>query len=187
MTWLFRWEVRVWGLIAAMLTVVALIGAGCGGGGNGGGASTQAAAGEGAGGNPGGEVASVEGSEGEGGSRKADPAFVKEAEAICEEADAVIRPEIKRYGSKSLGELEKHAAAVVDGTLVPRLKREVAEIRALKQPANAGVTVEPVLAAIEVLIEEAEEEPADVLIKAQSLAKSERVARNHGFSVCGGY
>ncbi len=207
-----RASVRAVVALTALVAVAALGGCGGGTGGSSGGAKTaangsssepaEAKANEG--GAKTAEGTGAGGEEGEGGGSSeagngavegtepaprsgAEAKFIKEADAICAKADADIRPPIDRYARKSLTLLGKHAGEIVSEVLAPRLEQEIREVRALEVPAGAEADLEAVLESTQHMIDEARANPSKVVVEPHVLAGSERIAKLHGFSKCGGY
>jgi hypothetical protein len=154
---------RVIALLAA-LAALALIGAGCGGGSD----STET-------------TSSLTKAE-----------FVKKGNAICAKGNEEIEEGFEKFGKEhdfsekkepSKPELEE----AVETVLIPRIRKQVEDIRALGTPAEGGAEAEAILDAAEEALEKGEEDPT-LFLKEENggpFAKANKLSREFGLTKCG--
>jgi len=113
--------------------------------------------------------------------------FIKQANAICEQADEDQFAGMAKVEKEVSGNIESQAneeEMVISGALPP-IQREAEEIAALGAPSGDEEDVEALVVAIEGAVEEAEEDPIQGLEKAFN--EPDRLAAKYGFkrSGCG--
>lgn len=118
--------------------------------------------------------------------------FIKEAEAACAQRQEKAHNEFISYAKKAVeqkasqAEKEAQAAEATEGILIPALRGEVEDIRALTAPQRDTRTIEQILSAIESGIRKAEEDPAAALGESPVLfARSSQLAEEYGLERCG--
>jgi hypothetical protein len=112
--------------------------------------------------------------------------FFASADAICQEARANTRASLSDYTKPGLGNLEKHAAEIVDQLVIPSLEGVMRDIRALNPPASASAAVAALFASIEKMIAAGRADPEQFILTGELVAESEEEAKANGFTVCGG-
>jgi hypothetical protein len=150
-----------WIVLGAGVLAVTLIVAGCGGGGDE--ASTSAIS-------------------------KA--AFAKKAEAICqkgsERAAAAFVSFLKKQKSDARHPSQADEEELVGKVLVPSVKREVKEFRALGAPSGDEDRVKAIIEALEEGVETAEDDPEAVASSSDAVfGIASRLAKEYGLEVCG--
>jgi hypothetical protein len=173
-------------VLAALLACAALVvvAAGCGGGGDTttSGGNTTTSGGDGT---SGGEETSADS-----GPAPTRAVFVKEADAICEEADAGLNDEIEGYAEEngistqdepSQAQQEEIYAEVV----LPRVAKQGEEIDALTPPEGDEAKVEEIVQALDSGVEEAEADPSLLVEGKTPFADASSKAQAYGLKVCG--
>ncbi len=160
--------------VAVAIAVCVLVAAGCGGGGSDSGSSDETSA-----------------------SAPSKAEFVKSADAICTEGRAEVQSEFTVYlaknGIKELGEpgeseaeTKKHAIALMETVGIPALKQQIDELKALEAPSDLKAKAAQFIADGEEAIKKGEGEPLLLFTSEDKLfAKSDKVAKELGFQVCG--
>lgn len=147
-------------IFAAMLAVAALV-SGCGGGGD---------------------------SSSEGGSiSKA--TFVKQAEAVCKSNTRRLQRDIIRVLRTKHGirkPSQKENVYLVGAVIVPNVRREVKELRALSVPSGDEQTIDAMISALEEGLEIAETDPKAVTSTSDVVfGIASRLAAEYGLEACG--
>jgi hypothetical protein len=118
-------------------------------------------------------------------------AFIKEADAVCREADKQTQAKFKAFVEQHLiaenqQPTKAQYTAIGRQILIPALKRQVTKIGALEPPSEDKATIEQFLAEAETAIESAEKNPT---VAAESpeklLADADKLIADYGFKVCG--
>jgi hypothetical protein len=119
--------------------------------------------------------------------------FIVKADAICRKGNERMQAELfkvlrkNRVGGKltkpSLADNEKFIAAV----LIPDLKQEISELKALGVPEGDEERVDAIVAALEEGLETAEENPETVAAGSSDMVFgiASRLAGEYGLEVCG--
>lgn len=121
--------------------------------------------------------------------------FVKQANAVCAEAEKEVQGEVATYlksnGIKEIGEGESPGEAkarqieVVEEFGIPTLRKQQTEIEALGLPREDGAQVKAYLAALKEEIEEGERKPAFLYSSSQKVfAGSDKIAGELGLEAC---
>jgi len=123
--------------------------------------------------------------------------FVVKGDAICtdgrKEVEADFAAYLKKEKIKGIGEsgesaaeTKKHEAALVKTIAIPALREQVEKIKALGLPEGAEDEAEAFLEAVEEDIAIGEEDPQALFKNAKkTFAKSDKIAQEIGFEVCG--
>jgi hypothetical protein len=152
--------------LCAASAALALVAAGCGGGGG-----------------------STESSESTSSLSKA--AFVKQGNAICAKTEEEVTAGVAKF-TKEHGFSEKkppsatQIAELAEAVLVPKVRKQIEEIRALGIPSGDEKEVEAIFAAAEEALKETEEDPT--VFGSGGIgpfAKANELAREYGLTVCG--
>jgi hypothetical protein len=118
-------------------------------------------------------------------------------DAICakgrKEVEANFTAYLKKNKIKELGEsgesaaeTKKHEAALVETVALPALRDQVEKLKALGMPEGAEDEAEEFFEAVEEDIEAGEEDPQALFSSAEkTFAKSDKIAQEIGFEVCG--
>lgn len=124
-------------------------------------------------------------------------AFVKKGDAVCAEGQKEIeakfaaylkKNKIKEIGGKgeSQSEAEAHQTAVIETIAIPGLRKELEGLQALGTPSDDDGTAQEYVEAIEEGLDKGEEEPQALFSSTSKLfAKSDKLAKELGFKVCG--
>lgn len=118
-------------------------------------------------------------------------AFVKQGNAICAKTEKEIIEGVGRFVKegnplKPKPLTEKQLAEIAERVLVPKVRRQIDEIRALGIPSGDEQEVEAFFAAAEEALKETEEDPS-LFGKggAGPFAEANKLAREYGLTVCG--
>jgi hypothetical protein len=153
--------------VALALSVMVLALAGCGGGGG----------------------SSTESSETTNSLTKAE--FVKKGNAICAKTEKEVEEGVEKFTkehnfSETKPPSEKQVAELAEGVLVPKVRKQLAEIRALGIPSGDEEEVEAIFAAAEEALRKTEEDPtAFGQGGVGPFVKANQLAREYGLTVCG--
>jgi hypothetical protein len=117
--------------------------------------------------------------------------FIAKADAICSSVGKESQSEFAAYAkAQKIPEGKEPTTAqwaeIGEEILIPDLKRQVDEIRQLGTPAGDEAQVETFLDEIEVVIEEAEKDPATAKSPDKLLADADKKISGYGFKICGG-
>lgn len=159
-----RWRLRP--AAAGVLLIALVAAAGCGGGGTAG-TGTDAAA--------------------TAGKSKAEREYIQEADAVCAKQRGEIRRMQRRYrrAAAARGLTGRRMAAGLVKTIAPALGYEVRSVRVLVLPRSDIDAVLRVLDSWQRQIEDAEVDPEGFVSASNPFARTERMAREFGFRVCG--
>jgi hypothetical protein len=125
-------------------------------------------------------------------------AFVKSADAICaegqKEVEAGFTDYLSKNGMKKLGEpgesnveLKEHAIALMETVGIPALNQQIDELKALEAPSDLKAKAAEFTTYAEEGVEEGEGNPYLLYTSVDKLlAKSDKIANELGFQVCGG-
>jgi hypothetical protein len=118
--------------------------------------------------------------------------FIDQADAACTKRLEEARGEFLAYGEKvvngneSGAEKEAHIATVAETIVVPELRREVEDIRALGTPKGDKSEIEAILVAIEAGTGKALANPQKAIEESAGLLEpAGRLAAAYGLKVCG--
>jgi hypothetical protein len=115
--------------------------------------------------------------------------FIKKADAICKESIERIEKSFVAYLRKSGGGIHPGKAAeeeLVGKALVPSVKREVRELRALGAPSGDEDRVDAIIGALEEGVETAESDPKAVTASSEVVfGIASRLAKEYGLEACG--
>ncbi|MGN6256121.1 MAG: hypothetical protein ACTHN3_00015 [Solirubrobacterales bacterium] len=118
--------------------------------------------------------------------------FVKKGNAICAKGSKEINEGFEKFVKENgLSKTKAPPKAVqeeaVETVLIPRIRKEIEDIRALGTPAEEGAEAEAVLDAAEEALEKGEEDPIQFLKEesAGPFAKANKLAREFGLTKCG--
>jgi hypothetical protein len=118
-------------------------------------------------------------------------AFLKQADAICEKADAREGAGLSSYSAKhpqpTSGDPKAWEEQLAAAVGLPALQSEAEELRALQPPADGEDQVAAITDAIEAAVEQGEESPGEIILPAgeNAFAEAEELARAYGLKVCG--
>jgi len=114
--------------------------------------------------------------------------FVKQGDAICEEASEDNQAEAEEFAKDNGFDLEKASKEqleeAVGAVLVPSLEKQAEELEALGAPKGDEKQVEEIVVALEDATGEIEDDPS-LIFKAKTLQKANQLAEAYGFKVCG--
>jgi hypothetical protein len=110
--------------------------------------------------------------------------FIKQADEICTEGSQELTTAL----SEELGTeqpSDEEIEQFVSDSVVPVLREQFAELRALTPPEGDEEEVDRVFTAAEDAVDELEEDPG-LVVESGSFEEADRLARNYGFKTCGG-
>jgi hypothetical protein len=167
-------------MLAALLALAAIV-AGCGGGGSSSsGSSTDSASSS--------ESESGSSSDSAGGA-PTKAAFIKEADEICGDADAVMAEEITDYAKENDIPIEKEEPSedqqveIFHAVVLPNIHKQAEDIAALTPPAGDEEKVEDITDTLLSEVEDAEGE--DGVPDESTLEEASRKAQDYGLKTCG--
>jgi hypothetical protein len=115
--------------------------------------------------------------------------FVKKAEAVCKKGNKRMEGALAGFlhENKNIQNASKVAyEELLEKIVLPSLKRELREIRAIGVPSDGEERVEAMVAALEEGVETAEEDPRLAVTSSDAVfGISSRLARELGLDVCG--
>jgi hypothetical protein len=125
-------------------------------------------------------------------------AFIKQADAICSKGEQKVAAEftafLKKNKLKPSGEGQSRSEAnareleVAEKIGIPALHAQVDALKALEKPSAEQSKVEAYFDATEEVIKKAEQNPRLLLgLAGTTFAKSDKVAKEIGFKVCGNH
>jgi hypothetical protein len=120
----------------------------------------------------------------------AKPEFVKQANAICAKTNQeLIKTSEDFTKEKNLSESSQPTDAQLGeltNLVMPAINQQVEELRALGAPAGDEAEVDAILSAVEVAIEEGEQDPATIYgADGGAFARANRLAVAYGLEKCG--
>ena len=114
--------------------------------------------------------------------------FIKQGDAICEEANEQNETEAEEFAEDNGFTLEKatdeQLEEAITEVLVPSLNQQVGDIAALGAPQGDEEQVEKIVVSLEGGAGEIEDEPS-LAFEGDPLKESSRLAKDYGFEVCG--
>lgn len=114
--------------------------------------------------------------------------FIKQGDAICEEANQQNETEAEEFAEDNGFTLEKatdeQLEDAITEVLVPSLNQQAEDIAALGAPQGDEERVEKITASLEEGAGEIEDEPS-LAFEGEPLKESSRLADDYGFKVCG--
>jgi hypothetical protein len=114
--------------------------------------------------------------------------FIKQGDAICEEANEQNETEAEEFAEDNGFTLEKatdeQLEEAITEVLVPSLNQQVGDIAALGAPQGDEEQVEKIVVSLEDGAGEIEDEPS-LAFEGDPLKESSRLAKDYGFEVCG--
>jgi hypothetical protein len=131
-----------------------------------------------------------------GGAPLSKAAFIKQADEICKKGSEEVRAEFAAYlkenkikeigeGKETEAETEGRIEEVIEAA-IPTLQQQLDGISALAAPAADEAQVNAYLEAAEEGIKEGEKNPVELFTATEKvLAKSDKLAKEIGFKVCG--
>lgn len=115
--------------------------------------------------------------------------FIKEADAICGDANEQGEEEAEQFAEENGFTLEKASEEQIEeaisAVLVPSLNQQAEEISALGAPEGDEEKVEAIITSLEDAATEVEDDPGTV-IDGTALEEPGQLAEDYGFKVCGG-
>ena len=115
--------------------------------------------------------------------------FIKQADAICDEASQQSQTEAEEFAKENDFELEeankKQLEEAVSAVLIPNLNQQAEDIAALDAPAGDEERIEELTASLEDAAAEVEDDPG-VVFSGDALAEPGKLAEDYGLKVCGG-
>lgn len=117
-------------------------------------------------------------------------AFVKEADSICQKADAKLNEEITEFAKENDIPLEDEPTQdqqveIYEATVLPNIKAQGEEIAALTPPEGEEEAVEEITDALAEGVEAGEEDPQQFTEGKNPLADASSKATAFGMKVCG--
>ncbi|MGN6275394.1 MAG: hypothetical protein ACTHNP_05605 [Solirubrobacterales bacterium] len=117
--------------------------------------------------------------------------FVKKGNAICAKTEKEVAEGVAKFTdehnfSKTKPPTATQIAELAEEVLVPKVRRQIDEIRALGIPSGDAEEVEAIFAASEEALKETEEDPS-VFGRGGvgPFVKANRLSREYGLTVCG--
>ena len=114
--------------------------------------------------------------------------FIRQGDAICEEANEQNETEAEEFAEDNGFTLEKatdeQLEEAITEVLVPSLNQQVEDIAALGAPQGDEEQVEKIVVSLEGGAGEIEDEPS-LAFEGDPLKESSRLAKDYGFEVCG--
>jgi hypothetical protein len=114
--------------------------------------------------------------------------FIKQGDAICEEANEANQAEAEEFAKENGFELEKASKEqleeAVGEVLAPSLNKQAEELGALGAPKGDEKKVEEIVVAVEGAADEIEGNP-NLVFTGKALKKPNQLAEAYGFKVCG--
>lgn len=114
--------------------------------------------------------------------------FIKQGDAICEEANEQNETEAEEFAEDNGFTLEKatdeQLEEAITEVLVPSLNQQAEDIAALGAPQGDEDRVEKIVVSLEDGAGEIEDEPS-LAFEGEPLKESSRLADDYGFEVCG--
>jgi hypothetical protein len=153
-------------------------------------------AGCGSGGSGSGSTSSSDTTSAESGAPLSKAAFIKQADEICKKGSEEVKAEFAAYlkenkikeigeGKESEAEIEARIEEVIEAA-IPTLQQQLDGIGALAAPAADEAQVNAYLEAAEEGIKTGEKNPVELFTETEKvLAKSDKLAKEIGFKVCG--
>ncbi len=117
--------------------------------------------------------------------------FVKQGDAICKKGDAEIEEGFEDFAKendipKNKEPNKAQGAEIVETVIVPNIKNQGEEIRALKVPEGDEDQITAMLDSLDEAIEEAEADPETLFDeKSDPFGAANKQAKEYGFKVCG--
>ncbi|MFC7501886.1 hypothetical protein [Nocardioides sp. GCM10030258] len=109
--------------------------------------------------------------------------LIEQGDAICKASNEKIDAADDRFIDPE-NPTEAEFRAAVNDTLVPEVKGQVEDLRALKAPAEDAATINEMLDSIEAGLVEVEADPLAIL-QGDPFADANKIAQDYGFEVCG--
>jgi hypothetical protein len=163
----------------AVFAMAALV-AGCGGGSD----STSSS---------GGDTGSSEStdSESSSGSAPTKAVFIKEADAICSKADGELNEEITDFAEENNIDTEKEPSEdqqveIYEEVVLPNIAQQGEDLAALTPPEGEEDAVAEITDALTSGVEDAEEDPKQLVEGKNPLEDASKKAQAYGFKTCGG-
>ena len=115
--------------------------------------------------------------------------YIEEADEACARQRRKLRGLISPYlQGRGLSKLSPSLAArMMRKTLGPAMSYEIRRVRIIVLPKRDVEQVLEFLATWQEIVDEGERRPADFVRAGNPLAKSERLAREYGFKICGAF
>ncbi len=117
--------------------------------------------------------------------------FIKQGDAICKEGNAEIEAGFEDFAEandipQNQEPSKTQGVEIVKSVIVPGVKQQAEEIRALGAPEGEEEQVEDLLDSLDAAVAEAEEDP-EALFEENSdpFADANQQATDYGFEVCG--
>lgn len=130
----------------------------------------------------------------DGGEAPAPPAtkaeFIKKADALCVETGKELRAQATAFfeGTKGVDRASpEELEGLTNEVVVPGLQAQISELRGLGPPPAGAAEMETLLLAMETEIEHVGDNATEVLVAGNPYTESEKLAKNYGLKVCGGY
>ncbi|HEX4464588.1 MAG TPA: hypothetical protein VH042_08125 [Solirubrobacterales bacterium] len=125
-------------------------------------------------------------------------AYVKSADAICTKTGKEVKAQYAAYLKKndieegaskeSPAEMKAHVIGAMETVAIPAFNKQIEKLKALEAPSELKAKTEEFIAAVEAAVEKGEAEPLLIFAKEPELfVKSDKVAKELGFRVCGNH
>lgn len=117
--------------------------------------------------------------------------FIKQGDAICKQGNAEIEAGFEDFSEdndipQNQEPSKTQGVEIVETVIVPNIKQQGEEIRALGAPEGEEGQVEDLLDSLDAAVSEAEEDPESLFDeKSDPFAEANRQATDYGFEVCG--
>lgn len=114
--------------------------------------------------------------------------FIKQADAICADADRQGQEEAEEFAKENDFSLEQptdeQLEEAISAILVPSLNQQAEEISALGAPEGDEEQIEAITTSLEDVAGEIEDDPG-IVINGDSLSEPGELAEDYGLRVCG--
>lgn len=109
--------------------------------------------------------------------------LIEQGDAICEASNEKIDAADDRFIDPE-NPTEAEFRAAINDTLVPEVKGQIEDLRALKAPAEDADTITAMLDALEAELAKVEADPL-FLLEEGAFTEANQLAQDYGFQVCG--
>ena len=109
--------------------------------------------------------------------------LIEQGDAICKASNDTIDKADDRFIDPQNPTEAEYRVAIND-TLVPEIRGQVEDLRALKAPAEDAATINGMLDAIEAGLVTVEADPL-IILTGDPFADADKIAQDYGFEVCG--
>jgi hypothetical protein len=117
--------------------------------------------------------------------------LIEQGDAICAQGAKQIQTEATAFinekdpKEKQVGLTTAEYSHITKTILIPMLKQEVEEVRALKAPSGEEKKVAALFAVFAKGVKASEKEPGNIYARAEALAQANKALQAYGFKSCG--